>query len=415
MKKTYPNGYIRTKTGLPISVIVPHTVGRTDFFRNYCYPSIAANGPSEIIVDTGLGTAPVKRNRGAKQATQPFLFFCDDDIVLSRKCLSSLHRAIGENAFSYCGYHGVVMNNGVHPSGKNFTLKAKPFSINAMRNMNIASTMSLLRRDKFPGFDESLYRYQDWDLWLTIIEEGGIGVAVPEELFMAFYLDAGISSQNKNRKMLINVIKQKHSIKTHKRVHDMMITKNLTIPYERIKGNVHTMMPYSEDKNLAKAYNRAMELLNDDDWAIFLDHDAMWLTPGWYSHIIETISRYPDGGLFTAITNRIGNKAQLWKGLHTDNHDIKSHREIASRLEKHKRCVCVDLTNDTRISGVVMITSKAAWKKCGGFRHGSKSKILGVDNLYHTDIANSKQKVYMMSGLYVYHWYRGDGSRKHLK
>jgi hypothetical protein len=44
-------------------------------------------------------------------------------------------------------------------------------------------TSSLIRRADFPGFDETLKKFQDWDLWLSIAESGGKGVWIDKMLF----------------------------------------------------------------------------------------------------------------------------------------------------------------------------------------------------------------------------------------
>jgi hypothetical protein len=49
--------------------------------------------------------------------------------------------------------------------------------------MNYIHTTSLIRREQFPGFDSAIKRFQDWDLWLTILERGGRGTFIQDELF----------------------------------------------------------------------------------------------------------------------------------------------------------------------------------------------------------------------------------------
>ena len=45
--------------------------------------------------------------------------------------------------------------------------------------------MALIRREDFPatGWDESLKKFQDWDLWLTMLSLGKIGYFIPQVLF----------------------------------------------------------------------------------------------------------------------------------------------------------------------------------------------------------------------------------------
>ena len=45
--------------------------------------------------------------------------------------------------------------------------------------------MSLIRRKDFPqsGWDESIKKLQDWDLWLQMLSEGKTGLWIPQVLF----------------------------------------------------------------------------------------------------------------------------------------------------------------------------------------------------------------------------------------
>ena len=72
--------------------------------------------------------------------------------------------------------------------------------------------------------------------------------------------------------------------------------------------NIYTLIPYDLEKNLGGAYNKFMDLLEDDDWAVFLDHDAMFTTTDWMKTIQETITQNPEYGFFTCLTNRIGSE-----------------------------------------------------------------------------------------------------------
>lgn len=138
------------------------------------------------------------------------------------------------------------------------------------------------------------------------------------------------------------------------------------------------------------------------EWVMFHDHDIYLANRNWYKIIEDSINARPDAGLFTCVTNRIGNPQQKVKVDRTNN-DIKYHMQLAQEIEK----VTPELTDVTlmrKISGLIMVTSKTAWKKTNGFRTGG---YIGVDNHYHGEIARAGHKIYLINNLYVYHWYRG--------
>ncbi len=55
-------------------------------------------------------------------------------------------------------------------------------------------TTALIRREHFPGFDEKIKKFQDWDLWLTMLEQGHEGIWLPEVLFKVYTQKDGLSS-----------------------------------------------------------------------------------------------------------------------------------------------------------------------------------------------------------------------------
>lgn len=164
-----------------------------------------------------------------------------------------------------------------------------------------------------------------------------------------------------------------------------------------------TFMPFDLDRNLGAAYNRCLELLPDDGWAAFLDHDAMPTTRVWYQQLVEAIAFKPDAGAFTAITNRIGPKWQTAPEANRGNHDIRYHREIGTkRLAKR---FLLDITDTKGFGGVLMCLSKRAWKEAGGFADG----LLCVDHSIHFRLRAAGYRTYMIESLYLYHWRRAFG------
>jgi len=205
---------LKIKNGIPVSVIVPLSKSREAFFNGFILPLLKANNPAEIIINDAEGSAPKKRNDGFKHATQKYVFFCDDDILLSSnhlKTLVEVLETIPEKGYAYTGYDGIVLNPKSHPLKGNFTIKSQPFSPEALRKGNYISTMSLIRKEISPQFDESLPRFQDWSLYLTLLEKGITGIYVDNFRFLAFYLDEGITAID-NTAYAKSLIKAKHRL-----------------------------------------------------------------------------------------------------------------------------------------------------------------------------------------------------------
>lgn len=201
--------------GLPISVIIPLSKNRKDFFENMVLPLIEANSVNEIIVNDDDGRAPKKRNDGFKKSTQPFIMFVDDDIILPSNYISALYDVLIKNPdidFAYTGYDGIVLHPESHPIGGNFRIPPVEFNPKALNYGNYISTMTLMRKEVFPMFDENLKRLQDWDVFLTIVKNGGKGILVPNLTFYAFYLDSGITSNDNSEIDALNAIRIKHQI-----------------------------------------------------------------------------------------------------------------------------------------------------------------------------------------------------------
>jgi hypothetical protein len=68
------------------------------------------------------------------------------------------------------------------------------FDGEALKKMNYITSTTLIRRAHFPGWDEKLKKFQDWDLWLTMSKQGHAGVWIPELLFTVKPRRTGISS-----------------------------------------------------------------------------------------------------------------------------------------------------------------------------------------------------------------------------
>ncbi|MBI5038047.1 MAG: glycosyltransferase family 2 protein [Candidatus Kerfeldbacteria bacterium] len=146
-----------------------------------------------IIYQKNLG-ASAARNAGFKVSKGEYVLFCDADVVLTNTMISDMLSELSRNPRSAYCYSNFKF--GFH------TFDLFPFDANRLKKENYISTMSLIRRERFIGFDESLYKFQDWDLWKRMLERGDTGCWVNKRLFYAPMRAGGISSYS-----LTNIIK----------------------------------------------------------------------------------------------------------------------------------------------------------------------------------------------------------------
>lgn len=121
--------------------------------------------------------APAARNRGRREAKGEYLFFCDADAILLPNALETMWSALEQHwSFSYA-YSSFRWGRKLFSVG--------PFDPERLMKGPYIHTMSLIRASDFPasGWDENIKKLQDWDLWLTMLEEGRSGFFIPEVLF----------------------------------------------------------------------------------------------------------------------------------------------------------------------------------------------------------------------------------------
>lgn len=119
--------------------------------------------------------AGVARNRGAKIGRGEYLIFCDADIIMRKEMLESMLNALKDNPRAGFCYSSFIWGK------KKF--KLWPYDEVKLKTMPYINTASLIRKEYFPGFDESLKRFQDWDLWLTMMEKGHNGIWLDKILY----------------------------------------------------------------------------------------------------------------------------------------------------------------------------------------------------------------------------------------
>jgi len=175
-------------------------------------------GKFRYLIQENKG-APAARNAGFKVSQGDYIIFTDADIIMKPEMLAEMHKTLQENpeaSYAYCSHLFGI---------KRFPLF--PFSAEKLKQMPYIHSTSLIRRSDFPlaGWDESVQRLQDWDLWLTMLENGKTGVWINKYLF---HIDSGGTMSKwlpgvvykimpflpavKKYKQAVKNIKQKHNL-----------------------------------------------------------------------------------------------------------------------------------------------------------------------------------------------------------
>jgi glycosyltransferase involved in cell wall biosynthesis len=121
--------------------------------------------------------APAARNNGLKKSQGEYILFCDADAVLVPDALETMKKTLTENPQASYAYSSFMWGKKLFKVGEfdSAKLKAGP----------MIHTMALVRKHDLPvtGWDESIKKLQDWDLWLTMLEDGKIGIFIDKVLF----------------------------------------------------------------------------------------------------------------------------------------------------------------------------------------------------------------------------------------
>jgi len=165
-------------------IVVDDGSSATD--RQYLRENILPNFNQVKFIFAEHKGASAARNRGFKEASGQYIIFWDADITAVPTMLKKMYEALVNHpdaAFAYSSFNF---------GWKQFTCGA--FDIKRLRQTNFITTTSLIKRTDFPGFDETLGKFQDWDLWLSVTDNGKIGIWVPEVLFTIKTRANGIST-----------------------------------------------------------------------------------------------------------------------------------------------------------------------------------------------------------------------------
>lgn len=119
--------------------------------------------------------APVARNRSFSESNGEFVIFVDADTICYPRMFAEMLGALQmhpEASYAYSQFRFGWKK-----------MQSHEFDGELLKKINYIDVTSLIRRKDAMIFDESLKRFQDWDLWLTMLKQNKIGVFVPKVLF----------------------------------------------------------------------------------------------------------------------------------------------------------------------------------------------------------------------------------------
>jgi hypothetical protein len=140
-----------------------------------------------------------------------------------------------------------------------------------------------------------------------------------------------------------------------------------------------------------------------------MDHDIMFTTRTWYGQLCRAVAQHPKG-TFVPYVYRGGAPWQKVQNtlpdIQKDVHDIRYHREIGDRLARMNEDKLVDVTEHPQPpGGTLILLSKEVWRAVGGFEPG----CFMVDHRLFQAIYAAGFRIYLMHGVYIYHWKRAAG------
>ncbi len=122
--------------------------------------------------------AAAARNKGFSFSQGEYVIFWDADTLAKPEMLQKMQDVLSKNSLAsyvYCKYKFGWKK-----------IKSSVFNEKKLVKNNFIDTTSLIRKKDFVGFDESLNRFQDWDMWLTMLEKKMRGIFIPRVLFSKY-------------------------------------------------------------------------------------------------------------------------------------------------------------------------------------------------------------------------------------
>lgn len=163
---------------------------------------------------------------------------------------------------------------------------------------------------------------------------------------------------------------------------------------------VHIVQPFSLEKTYGVELNKLMAIIPAEDWVAVMDWDSMFLDHKQIPLLYSYIEKYPDTGLFLAMSNRSGSPIQRYNGQISTQMSMSYWHRIAMNI---KPTLSVAEVLDNKISGFFMLISKQTWNE---IKFNEELKVLDVDRDYAARILAAGKPIRIMNDILIYHSYR---------
>ena len=174
--------------------------------------------------------------------------------------------------------------------------------------------------------------------------------------------------------------------------------------------------PYSFQKKLFEAYDNYMRLIpNEKDWICLMDGDAAFLLSDFGHQIQEYIDQFPDTGLFTCYGSRCPYGHQVKSGINQASDSIRYIFENTTKMRRDDHLKVIEINK--RIAGHLMVIQKKTWTRYREeiSQHAANAYIQAVDTAISDILNQHHEKILLMEGLQVFHYYRQYSmSEKHI-
>lgn len=187
-----------------LTIVIPHRhYENADYTLESLKLSSYQDFKTVVVSDEGKG-AGFARNKGFLQVDTEFVLFSDNDIQWTINGIKHMMDCLKEHPeCSYC--------YGTYRLGE-FVWCSEQFDADLLRYQPYISTMSVIRTKDFPGFDEKIRRFQDWDLWLTMLEQGKIGINCNKLIFETPVKPGITQDPEYSQAQACKVIREKHKL-----------------------------------------------------------------------------------------------------------------------------------------------------------------------------------------------------------